>query len=151
MIPATNSTASNLAEKFKKGFKSAQSCKIISEMPKPLLGVSKLLHLRDTSAPFIFPFAPSAFPIPNSSWKTVHRSQPKKLTAMGGLQAAGGFFKDGKGCGAWAGGHGVGGKASTPRSPIQGKPQGSCRTERGLKRSWRAEQGDIPVHSKKLL
>lgn len=43
----------------------------------------------------------------------------------------------------------MGAKASTPRSPIQSKPQGSCRAERGLKRSWRAEQGDL--HRKKLL
>lgn len=42
-------------------------------------------------------------------------------------------------------------KASTPRGAIQSKLQGSCRAERGLKRSWRAEKGDLPVHRKKLL
>lgn len=42
-------------------------------------------------------------------------------------------------------------KASTPRGPIQSKPQGSCRAGRGLRRSWRADQGDHPVHRKKHL
>lgn len=42
-------------------------------------------------------------------------------------------------------------KANTPRGPVQSKPQGSCRAGRGLKRSWRAEQGDHPVHRKKHL
>lgn len=78
------------------------------------------------------------------------RSQ-KNPTAMGRPCAAGGSSKDGEGCGAWAGGHGVDAKASTPRGPIQSKPQGSCRAGRGLKRSWRAEQGDLPVHRKKHL
>lgn len=135
MIPATDSTASTLAAKLKKDFRSAQSCKIIVKMPKLLLSVSKLLHLPDTSAPFICPFTPSPFPTPNSPWKAAHRSQPKNTTAKSGPYAAGGFSKDGKGCGVWAGGHGVSAKASTPRNPIQSKPQGSCGTERGLKRS----------------
>lgn len=122
-------------------------------MPNPLLGVCKLLCLPDTSAPLICPFfAPSPFPIPKSSWKAAHRrSSPKNPTATCRPYAAGGFSKDGEGCGAWAGGHGVDAKASTPRGPIQSKPQGSCRAGRGLRRSWRAEQGDHPVHRKKHL
>lgn len=45
----------------------------------------------------------------------------------------------------------MGAKASTPKSPIQSKPQGRCRAEMRLERSWRADQGDLPVHRKKLL
>ena len=42
-------------------------------------------------------------------------------------------------------------EASTPRGPMESKPQRSCRAGRRLKGSWRAEQGDVPVHGKKLL
>lgn len=42
-------------------------------------------------------------------------------------------------------------EASTPRGPMESNPQRSCKAGRRLKRSRRAEQGDIPVHGKKLL
>lgn len=42
-------------------------------------------------------------------------------------------------------------KASTPRGSMESKPQRSWRAGRGLKGSWRAELGDVPVHGKKLL
>lgn len=151
VIPATDSTASTLAANFKKDFKSGQSWKMIAKMPNPFFSVSKLLHLPDTSAPLICSFAPSPFPIPNSPWKAAHRSQPKKNTAKSGPYAPGGFSKNRKGCGAWTGGHEVGAKASTPKSPTQSQLEGSYRTERWLKRSWRAEQGHLSVHRKKLL
>lgn len=97
MIPATDSTANTLAAKLKKDFKSVQSCKIISKMPKPLLGVSKLLHLPDTSAPLICPFAPPPFPIPNSPWKAVHRLQPKKTHRHGWILCCWKIFQGWKG------------------------------------------------------
>lgn len=42
-------------------------------------------------------------------------------------------------------------EASTPRGLMESNPQRSCKAGRRLKRSWRAEQGDIPVRGKKLL
>lgn len=46
----------------------------------------------------------------------------QKTTAVGTPYAAGGFPKDGDGCGAWVGGHGVDAEASTPRGPMESKP-----------------------------
>lgn len=42
-------------------------------------------------------------------------------------------------------------KASTPRSPMESKPQTSCWAGQRLKRSWSTEQGVVLVHGKRLL